>query len=110
MALLIGNEDYADKELQGLRAPSNDVVTLTHILESLDFHVIALHNLTRTEMYNAFQWFCRVLPKNAYGQFSSNVQLYTSHKIYFYSLVYQLFLNLFLFGKGLGSNVLFGMS
>jgi hypothetical protein len=67
VALLIGNEDYEDAELQGLHAPSNDVAVLAHILTRLGFHVIALHNLTRTEMYNSFRWFCSILPENAYG-------------------------------------------
>ncbi|KAG8285523.1 lymphoid tissue lymphoma translocation [Homalodisca vitripennis] len=66
IALLIGNEDYRDRELQGLHAPSNDVATLAEILEDLGFHVIALQNLTYSEMSNAFKWFCRILPENAY--------------------------------------------
>ncbi|XP_054290010.1 uncharacterized protein LOC129005202 [Macrosteles quadrilineatus] len=69
VALLIGNEDYLDAELQGLHAPSNDVAVLASILSRLGFHVVALHNLTRTEMYNAFRWFCSILPENAYAFF-----------------------------------------
>uniref|UniRef100_A0A1B6HII0 Mucosa-associated lymphoid tissue lymphoma translocation protein 1 n=1 Tax=Homalodisca liturata TaxID=320908 RepID=A0A1B6HII0_9HEMI len=69
IALLIGNEDYRDRELQGLHAPSNDVATLAEILEDLGFHVIALQNLTYSEMSNAFKWFCRILPENAYAFF-----------------------------------------
>lgn len=65
LALLVANKEYDN--LINLHTPSNDVVTLAHILMQLGFHVITLHNLTLIEMRNAFIWFCELLPPNAYA-------------------------------------------
>lgn len=67
VALLIGNDTY--KDLSDLNTPSNDVATIAAILKDIGFKVIALHNLTLSEMRNALHEFCQLLPKGGYGFF-----------------------------------------
>jgi hypothetical protein len=66
VALLIGNDTY--KDLSDLNTPSNDVATIAAILKDIGFKVIALHNLTLSEMRNALHEFCQLLPKGGYGK------------------------------------------
>jgi hypothetical protein len=68
VALLIGNDTYTD--LSDLNTPSNDVATIASILKDIGFKVIALHNLTLSEMRNAVREFCKLLPQGGYGKMS----------------------------------------
>jgi hypothetical protein len=68
VALLIGNDTYTD--LSDLNTPSNDVATIASILKDIGFKVIALHNLTLSEMRNAVREFCQLLPQGGYGKMS----------------------------------------
>jgi uncharacterized caspase-like protein len=70
VALLIGNDTYTD--LSDLNTPSNDVATIASILNDIGFKVIALHNLTLSEMRNAVREFCQLLPQKGYGRIYSS--------------------------------------
>ncbi|CAG2054689.1 unnamed protein product [Timema podura] len=67
VALLIGNDVY--ENMGRLNTPSNDVISVATILHQIGFKVIALHNLTLTEMRNAIKEFCNLLSRGVYGVF-----------------------------------------
>jgi hypothetical protein len=46
------------------------VATIASILKDIGFKVIALHNLTLSEMRNAVHEFCQLLPQGGYGMIS----------------------------------------
>nr|CAD7408934.1 unnamed protein product [Timema cristinae] len=66
VALLIGNDVY--ENMGRLNTPSNDVISVAKILHQIGFKVIALHNLTLTEMRNAIKEFCNLLSRGVYGK------------------------------------------
>lgn len=61
VALLIGNYDY--KNETELKAPETDVSTLAQLFRHLDFKVVTLLNLTKTEMLSAVDYFSELLGK-----------------------------------------------
>lgn len=67
VALLIGNDVYCN--LNNLKSPRNDVITIAQILERIGFKVIALHNLTLHEMRSALKIFCSLVPEGGYAFF-----------------------------------------
>ena len=66
VALLIGIEEYKDKDLPAAR---RDVITFKRILEKQDFRVTALLNLHRHEILNAVDEFCKDLTRGVYGSY-----------------------------------------
>lgn len=67
VALLIGNYDY--KNETELKAPETDVSTLAQLFRHLDFKVVTLLNLTKTEMLSAVDYFSELLGKGVYAVF-----------------------------------------
>ena len=67
MALLIGNSDYRCEE--SLKAPQNDVQVLAESFRNLDFKVVSLLNLSKTEVESAVQHFCKLIGPNVYVVF-----------------------------------------
>ncbi|KAK3099026.1 hypothetical protein FSP39_025389 [Pinctada imbricata] len=67
VALLIGNYDYIHESK--LKAPKADVLTMSEIFRSLDFKVVSLLNLTKTEMLSAVDEFSELLGREVYGVF-----------------------------------------
>ncbi|NXU15398.1 MALT1 protein, partial [Pardalotus punctatus] len=65
VALLIGNMTYWNHPQ--LKAPMVDVYELTSLLRQLDFKVVALLDLTESEMRNAVDEFLLLLDKGVYG-------------------------------------------
>lgn len=74
VALLIANSKYTNK-LSYLQTPTADVLLLADKLEKLQFHVITLINLTRSEMENSIEWFFENLPPKAYGKYTFIISL-----------------------------------
>ena len=66
MALLVGNSEY--KSHPPLISAYHDVVTLTENLERLSFRVMALRNLSLSEMKNAVQLVAKHIVEGAYGK------------------------------------------
>lgn len=56
VAILAGNSKY--KHMPCLEAPKNDVIQLTKCLETLDFKVVSMINLTKLDLENAIRNFC----------------------------------------------------
>lgn len=67
IALLIGNYDYKNENC--LEAPSKDVSCLSKIFHALNFKVISLLNLTKSETENAVLQFCNLVHDEAYVVF-----------------------------------------
>ena len=67
VALLIGNYEYKNESV--LKAPKADVLIMSEIFRSLDFKVVSLLNLTKTEMLSAVDEFSQLLGKGVYGVF-----------------------------------------
>lgn len=64
LALLIANDNY--DYMQNLQTPCKDIAEIGSILESLDFVVFAVSNLTRDEMLACIDQFCHMVPPKAY--------------------------------------------
>lgn len=67
VALVIGNQKYVNKRLQGLVYSEKDAYDMAHALRELEFKVVSLVNLTLAEMRIAVLMFCRLLAKGCYG-------------------------------------------
>ena len=67
VALLIGNSDYRCEEL--LIAPPYDVQRLTESFRNLEFKVVSLLNLSKTEIETAVLHFCKLIDRNVYVVF-----------------------------------------
>lgn len=67
VALLIGNFDYRCES--PLSAPKSDVYTMAEIFRSLDFKVVSLLNLTKTEMLSAVEEFVKLIGSEVYAVF-----------------------------------------
>ncbi|KAJ7381198.1 B-1 B cell differentiation [Desmophyllum pertusum] len=67
VALVIGNQQYDCDKLQGLFYSEKDAFDVAQVLYSLGFKVVALVNLTLSEMRIAVLSFCRLLGKGVYG-------------------------------------------
>ena len=61
MALLIGNQTYQSQDIDNLGSPEHDIFKLRTVLESLDFKVISLIDLTFEEMRRALDQFYEML-------------------------------------------------
>ena len=68
VALLIGNKKYHKQKLR-LNTPENDTQDLAAILNSADFKVVSLVNLSKQEMQTAIDFFLTLLGKNVYAFF-----------------------------------------
>jgi hypothetical protein len=68
VALLIGNQNYVDDQLQ-LETPHNDVKVLRAALEKLNFKVMSLVDLTKSEMRKAILSFTTFLGRCMYAVF-----------------------------------------
>nr|XP_033813376.1 mucosa-associated lymphoid tissue lymphoma translocation protein 1-like isoform X2 [Geotrypetes seraphini] len=65
VALLIGNMNYLHHKV--LKAPMVDVHELTNLLRQLDFKVVSLLDLSKSEMQMAVKEFLLLLDKGVYG-------------------------------------------
>lgn len=66
-ALLIGNYDYPNRLM--LNTTETDVLTLAHLFKKLQFNVISLLNLSKTEMLSIVDYFSELLDKGMYVVF-----------------------------------------
>ena len=66
-ALLIGNYDYPNRLM--LKTTETDVLTLARLFKKLQFKVIALLNLSKTEMLCIVDYFSELLDKGMYVVF-----------------------------------------
>lgn len=64
LALLIANDSY--NYMQNLQTPCKDIAKIATILESLDFVVFAVCNLTKQETLRCIEQFCHMVPPKAY--------------------------------------------
>uniref|UniRef100_A0A8D8XA77 Mucosa-associated lymphoid tissue lymphoma translocation protein 1 homolog n=1 Tax=Cacopsylla melanoneura TaxID=428564 RepID=A0A8D8XA77_9HEMI len=64
MALLVANDAYL--YMQNLKTPCSDIARIATILESLDFVVFAVCNLTKAETVRYLDQFCTMVPPKAY--------------------------------------------
>ena len=67
VALLIGNYDYPNTLM--LKTTETDISTLARLFKKLQFKVIALLNLSKTEMLSFVDYFCKLLDKGMYVVF-----------------------------------------
>lgn len=67
VALVIGNQQYECGKLKGLFYAEKDAYDVAQVLFTLGFKVVALVNLSLSEMRIAVLSFCRLLGKGVYG-------------------------------------------
>ncbi|XP_013379500.1 mucosa-associated lymphoid tissue lymphoma translocation protein 1 homolog [Lingula anatina] len=67
VVLLIGNHHYRCEK--NLIAPPNDIRDLQNLFEEMNFKVVSLINLTKEQILNAVDEFCKLLFKGVYGVF-----------------------------------------
>ncbi|XP_048580644.1 mucosa-associated lymphoid tissue lymphoma translocation protein 1 [Nematostella vectensis] len=67
VALVIGNQNYECKKLQGLLHPLDDAAAVAKALWDLGFKVVSLVNLTLSEMRIAVLSFCKLLGNGVYA-------------------------------------------
>lgn len=67
VALVIGNQQYECSKLKGLFYAEKDAYDVAQALLTLGFKVVALVNLSLSEMRIAVLSFCRMLGKGVYG-------------------------------------------
>ncbi|KAK2568420.1 hypothetical protein P5673_007452 [Acropora cervicornis] len=80
VALVIGNQKYVNKRLQGLVYSEKDAYDMAHVLSELEFkaRVVSLVNLTLAEMRIAVLMFCRLLENGVKrGRLGNNIFAYS---------------------------------
>ena len=61
VALLIGNQNYSEKDVKSLSSPHNDIKALADTLKPLGFKIFSFCDLNFSEMMKVLDFYCALL-------------------------------------------------